>query len=155
MVYFINNCLLFYLNYMYLNFVLDLRKDIMNSPYHRLGQHDNCAPYFCTGQKVGETNFVPEAERTGLMADIRQIVYRLAANTESLIENTDNNPCEQLNSLINKHIGGKRINYTQGNNYKTRVEAAVVAYNSQNYIRAVQKKIIFKSPGKLNTTHKS
>jgi len=83
------------------------------------------------------------------MAEIRKIVYRLAANTESLIENTDNNPCEQFNSLINKHIGGKRINFTQGNNYKTRVEAAVVAYNSHNYIRAVQKTIISKSPGKL------
>lgn len=120
----------------------------MNSPYHRLGQHNNCAPYFCKGAKVGETNFVPEAEKTNLMADIRNIVYRLAANTESLIENTDNNPCEQFNSLINKHIGGKRINFTQGNNYKTRIEAAVVAFNSKNYIRTVQKKIMSKSPGK-------
>ncbi|CAI6355909.1 unnamed protein product [Macrosiphum euphorbiae] len=106
--------------------IRDLRKDITNSPYHRLGQHDNCANYFCTGPKVGERNFVPEAIETGIMAEIRKIVYRLAANTESLIENTDNNPCEQFNSLINKHIGGKRINFTQGNNYKTRVEAAVV-----------------------------
>jgi len=120
----------------------------MNSPYHRLGQHNNCAPYFCKGAKVGETNFVPEAETTSLMSDIRNIVYRLAANTESLIENTDNNPCEQFNSFINKHIGGKRINFTQGNNYKTRVEAAVVAFNSKNYIRAVQKKIMSRSPGK-------
>jgi len=137
----------------YLYFILDLRKDITNSPYHRLGQHDNCAKYFCTGPKVGERNFVPEANETGLMAEIRKIVYRLAANTESLIENTDNNPCEQFNSLINKHIGGKRINYTQGNNYKTRVEAAVVAYNSHNYIRAVQKTIISKSPGKFYTRY--
>ncbi|KAE9543065.1 hypothetical protein AGLY_002976 [Aphis glycines] len=124
--------------------IRDLRKDITNSPYHRLGQNDNCANYFCTGPTIGERNFVPEANETGLMAEIRKIVYRLAANTESLIENTDNNPCEQFNSLINKHIGGKRINYTQGNNYKTRVEAAVVAYNSHNYIRAVQKTIISK-----------
>ncbi|CAI6362985.1 unnamed protein product [Macrosiphum euphorbiae] len=133
--------------------IRDLRKDITNSPYHRLGQHDNCANYFCTGPKVGERNFVPEAIETGIMAEIRKIVYRLAANTESLIENTDNNPCEQFNSLINKHIGGKRINFTQGNNYKTRVEAAVVAYNSHNYIRAVQKTIISKSPGKFGNKY--
>lgn len=121
----------------------------MNSPYHRLGQHDNCVDYFCKGPKIGETNFVLEAEKTGLMADIRSISYRLALNTDSLIENMDNNPCEQFNSLINKHVGGKRINFTQGNNYKTRVEAAVVAYNSKNYIRSIQKKMIVNSPGKI------
>lgn len=139
-----------YINSIYIFSILDLRKDIINSPYHRLGQHDNCAHYFCTGPKIGETNYVHEANKTGIMAEIRQIVYRLAANTESLIENMDNNPCEQFNSILNKHIGGKRINFTQGNNYKTRVEAAVVAFNSKNYIRAIQKKMIVKSPGKLN-----
>lgn len=50
----------------------------MSSPYHRLG-HDNCDHYFCTEPKIGEMNFVPEAEKTGLMVDIQHIVYRLAA----------------------------------------------------------------------------
>lgn len=76
-------------------------------------------------------------------------MYRLLANADSLIENVDNNPCEQLNSIINKHVGGKRINYTHKNNYKTRVEAAVLSYNSKNYLRAVNKKITSFSPGKL------
>jgi len=105
--------------------------------------------YFCSGPKNGETNLVPEAERSGIMTEIRNIVYRLTINADSLIENVDNNPCEQFNSIINKHIGAKRINFTQRHNYQTRVEAAVVAYNSKNYIRAVHKKIMTKSPGNL------
>lgn len=77
--------------------VLALRRDIFNSIYHRLGQHSNCAKYFCSGSKNGETNLVPEAERTGIMTDnMRNIVYRLTINADSLIENVDNNPCEKL-----------------------------------------------------------
>lgn len=91
---------------------------------------------------------VPEAERSNIMNDIRRITYRLTANADSLLENVDNNLCEQFNSLINKHVGGKRINFTQKNNYKTRVEAAVISFNSKNYLRTIHKTIIQKSPGK-------
>jgi len=88
-------------------------------------------------------NLVPDAEKAGLMGHIRNIVFRISVNADSLIENVDNNPCEQLNSLINKHIGGKIINFTQKNNYTTRVEAAVVAFNSKNILRVVHKKNSF------------
>lgn len=117
-----------------------LRKDIDNSPYHRFGQHNNCASYFCTGSNAGEINFVPEVEKTGFMTEIRNIIYRLVINADSLIGNVDNNPCEQFNSLINKHIGGKRINFTQSNNYQTCVQAAIVAYNSKDYIKTINNK---------------
>lgn len=127
-----------------------MKKDIANCPYHRLGQHNNCATYFCTGPKTGERNLVLEAEKSGMMVEIKNVIYRLIVNADSLIENADNNPCEQFNSLINKHVGGKRINFTQKNNYKTRVEAAVVAFNSNNYLRSIQTKIISFSPGKYN-----
>lgn len=92
---------------------------------------------------------MPEAEKSGLMDEIKNIVLRLTNNADSLIENVDNNPCEQFNSLINKHIGGKRINFTQSHNYQTRIEAAVVAFNSKNYVRTINKKITTKSPGKV------
>lgn len=82
------------------------------------------------------------------MTDIRNIVHRLVIHADSLIESVDTNPCEQFNAIINKHIGAKRINFTQGSNYKTRVEAAVVAFNSKNYIRAIHKKIVTTSPGR-------
>jgi hypothetical protein len=83
------------------------------------------------------------------MTEIRNIVCRLVLNSDSLIEEVDNNSCEQSNSIINKHIGDKRINFTQGNNYQTRVQAVIVAYYSRNYTRIIHKKIMLKSPGKL------
>jgi len=82
------------MNYFFL-FLLALKQDIANSPYHRLGQHSGCAIYFCRGSKHGEPNLVPDAEKSGLMGEIRNIVYRLSNNAESLIEDVDNNPCEQ------------------------------------------------------------
>lgn len=88
-----------------------------------------------------------------MMVHIRNIAHRLFINADSLIANVDNNLGEQLNSLINKQ---KRINYTQKNNYTTRVGAAVVAFNSKNYLRSVQKKIVLYSPGinKINYNKK-
>ncbi|KAL4083087.1 hypothetical protein QTP88_028417 [Uroleucon formosanum] len=63
-------------------------------------------------------------------------------------ENVDNNICEQFNSIINKHIAGKRINFALKNSYNARVEAAVVSFNtSGQYIRSIHKKITKKSPG--------
>lgn len=44
-----------------------------------------------------------------IMTEIKNILYRLTVNDESLIENVDNNPCEQFDSLINKHIVGKNL----------------------------------------------
>jgi len=79
--------------------ISELRKDISNSPYHRLGQHNNCAVYFCSGPKTGEINLVPLAEKSKMMTSINNVVYRLLTNADSLIENVDNNPCEQLNSI--------------------------------------------------------
>lgn len=80
--------------------------------------------------------------------DIDTIVSRLTNNTNSLIMDVDNNACEQLNSVINKFLGGKRINFTQKSSYSTRVHAAVVSYNSEEYLRAVKKHIAHTSPGK-------
>lgn len=133
---------------MYIILFLELRNDISNSVYHRQGYHNKCAAYFCSGPKVGEINLVPEAEKTGILADIKNIAYRLIINADSLIESVDTNPCEKFNAIINKHIGAKRINFTQGSNYKTRVEAAVIAFNSNKYIRTIHKKIVTTSPGR-------
>lgn len=127
--------------------IVGLKNDISNSVYHRFGQHDKCDNYFCSGSKDGETNFIPDAEKCGMMREINNVVSRLVNNACSLYEDVDNNLCEQFNSLINKHIGGKRINFSQRYNYKTRVEAAVISFNSKNYLREVHKKITTKSPG--------
>jgi len=131
--------------------ILELRSDIANSIYHRLGQHTNCAIYFCLGPKEGEINLVPQAEECGLLREINQILFRLTSNAFSLLSDVDNNACEIFNSVINKYITVKRINFLQKNSYSTRVEAAVIAFNSKQYLRQIHKIMQNISPG----NHKS
>ncbi|CAH1721716.1 unnamed protein product [Aphis gossypii] len=119
-----------------------LRKDISNSFRHILGSHDRCEPYFCKGTIPNEKNMILEAERSGFLTDISQIISRLVVNVDSLLMNVDNNVCEQFNSVINKHLAGKRINYSQRNSYNSRVEAAVISYNSSGqFLRLMHKNI--------------
>lgn len=95
-------------------------------------------------------NLVPEAQRGGIMEELENCISRFVNNAESLFENSDNNICEQFNSIINKHIAGKRINFSGRRNYNTRVEAAVISFNSKQYIRKVHKKMTNNfSPGTL------
>jgi len=49
--------------------------------------------------------------------EIDTIVSWLSNNANSLILDVDNNVCEQFNSLINKFLEGKRINFTQKSSY--------------------------------------
>lgn len=107
-----------------------------------MGQHTNCDSYFCTGPKSTESfNLVPEAERGGMMGELQNIVSRLIVNAESLIENKTNNLCEQFNSIINKHIAGKRINFSGRRSYNSRVESAVISFNSKQLLRKIHKKM--------------
>ncbi|XP_025198499.1 uncharacterized protein LOC112596890 [Melanaphis sacchari] len=125
----------------------DLANDIMNSPYHILGEHNKCDKYFCKESKTGDQNLVSIAENCGLMREINMANRRLFNNAQSLLKNVDNNICEQFNSMINKYIGGKRTNLSQKHTYNTRVEAAVIAFNSQSYLRTIHKSITNASPG--------
>jgi len=82
------------------------------------------------------------------MSEISRIYHRVVENAQSLVLDVDNNICEQFNSIINKHIAGKRIHFALKNAYNARVEAAVVSFNtSGQYIRLIHKKITKKSPG--------
>lgn len=108
---------------------LGLSNDLLNSPYHVLGQHSKCDTYFCNKKYLDDDIWVKRAEMSGMIIEINNIVNRLVINSSSLIVDVDNNICEQFNSLINKYIGGKRIHMSQRNTYNTRIEAAVVAFN--------------------------
>ncbi|XP_025424236.1 uncharacterized protein LOC112693403 [Sipha flava] len=68
-------------------------------------------------------------------------MLRLIMNAEYMLENKDNNICEQINSIINKHVASKRINFSSRGNYNTRVEAAVVSFNSKQFLRKLHKKM--------------
>lgn len=121
----------------------------MNGPYHIFGQHTKCEKYFCNGSKQTEKNLIPEISNCGLMKEIAYILRRIVDNARSLFD-VDNNYCEQFNSIINKYIGGKRINFSQKQSYNIRVQAAIVAFNSGGeFIRAIHKNITNHSPGKL------
>lgn len=83
------------------------------------------------------------------MSEISIALRRVIDNAKSLLLDVDNNICEQFNSLINKHIAGKRINFSQKQCYSTRVYTAVVSFNtSGNFVREIHKKITNKSPGR-------
>lgn len=90
---------------------------------------------------------VPQAIQSGMLMEINKATNRLVFNSKSLIIDVDNNICEQFNSVINKYIGGKRMNLSQRNSYNTRVEAAVISFNTNEYLRTITKHVIHKSPG--------
>jgi hypothetical protein len=82
------------------------------------------------------------------MNQIDHILRRVVDNAKSLLFDIDNNYCEQFNSIINKYIAGKRLNFSQKQSYNTRVQAAIVSFNSGGeYIRMIHKNITKQSPG--------
>lgn len=82
------------------------------------------------------------------MTELKNISRRLIDNATSLLLDVTNNICEQFNSVVNKFIAGKRINFSQRNGYNTRVKAAIISFNSGgNFLRQIHKKITDKSPG--------
>jgi len=74
-----------------------------------------------------------------MMREMVNISSRLVSNAESLLENKTSNICEHFNSVINKHVPGKRLNVRSRGNYNTREEAGVVSFNSNQYLRQIHK----------------
>lgn len=98
--------------------VVNLKNYIENGPNHVLGEHSNCAPYFCTGSKENEINLVPQVKASGLYQQLMVAVRYLANNPRSLIYDVDSNSVEQFNSIVAKFVGGKRINYSLKRSYQ-------------------------------------
>lgn len=90
-----------------------------------------------------------EYKNTAISREIDSIVSRLLITANSLLLDVDNNVCEQFNSVINKFLGGKIINFTQKGSNGTRVYAAVVSFNSSEYLKAVKKYSTQTSPSKM------
>lgn len=72
---------------------------------------------------------------------MKNCTSRLLLNAESLIENKTNNLCEQFNAIINKHVAGKRLNFSGRRSYNTRVEAAVISFNSKQFLQKIHKQM--------------
>jgi len=67
--------------------------------------------YFC---KVDSTskNYVPEMEACSLWKDIIAAKNLVAFHADSLIHNLNNNFVESYNSIVEKFVGGERVNYS-------------------------------------------
>jgi len=124
-----------------------LKDDITNSVYHVFGQHDKCAAYFCKGAVAGETNFVPDLEKAGMLVEIRAALSRVRDNAKSLLFSTTNNLAEAFNSIVAKLIAGKRINFARRYAYQMRCSAAAIQFNTKSFSSALHRKVIGRSPG--------
>ncbi|GBP49716.1 hypothetical protein EVAR_33470_1 [Eumeta japonica] len=131
-------------NYLFTEKVKNLHKDIMNIPKHVFGDHSDCEDYYCSPEKKLEIDNVPNIRE--LMASLISNASALAYHAQSLIYKLNKNRAEQLNSVIAKYVGGKRINYALKNSYALRCYAAVVAFNTGTPIYTLYKTISKKSP---------
>ncbi|KAF4524632.1 hypothetical protein B566_EDAN014264 [Ephemera danica] len=124
-----------------------LKSDILNMPYHILGQHQNCPAYFCTGAKEGEKNLVSDMKTTIVWDEMYQHVRRLALHARSLIYDVENNVVERFNSGLAKLNGGKRVNYTLRGSFNTRCAGAVINHNDGRLHYWTHKNLCDTSPG--------
>ncbi|KAJ8885508.1 hypothetical protein PR048_011706 [Dryococelus australis] len=118
----------------------ELRKYVLNSPYHVFGNHDKCS-------KHGETDLAPQLKAAGIWQELLIPVQRIASHATSFILYVDTNISENFNSVVAKTVGGKRGNFALRNSYQTRCEAAVVSINYKGGLhRVVHKSAVNKSP---------
>lgn len=98
--------------------------------------------YFCSGPKEGETDLYDDFRNSPLYDDFAQVLNRVAYHTSSLLADMDNNPAENFNSLVNKLIGGKRVNYSLRGSYEARCFAAATTFNRKGtFLDLVQARI--------------
>lgn len=131
-----------------------MKKDIKNAANHVFEDYSNCDAYFCNPEEYkNETNLVAQFQNCGLWTDIQHYAMNLASNAESLILNVTNNTVEQVNNVIAKFIGGKRVNYTARGSYQARCFGAVTSWNSDKAIHSrLSEKIQGCGPG-IDTTN--
>ncbi|KAJ8879228.1 hypothetical protein PR048_019834 [Dryococelus australis] len=103
-----------------------LKADVYNSPLHIFGDHEHCDVYFCNGNNEGEINYVPGLKSCGLLQEIIKIICGSVSGHVSSLIADQNNLSESFNSIINKHVARKRINYALRGQYKMRCSTAAV-----------------------------
>lgn len=126
--------------------ISNLSKDILNSPQHIFGDHENCKEYFCTPEKrrPEPIGLLPQLISCGLLSAIQNLNKKLSYHARSLIHNVTSNLVESFNAQIAKYVGGKRINYSLRRSYAGRCAAGVVSFNTGTLHTATHN-VIFKS----------
>lgn len=130
----------------------NIRKDILNAPHHIFGDHSKCNDYFCDKEKhKNDNNCIPEMKKNGMYNNIMHALARLLENAKSLLYNLNTNFPEQFNSVIAKHLGGKRVNFCTGLSYAGRVDCAVISFNTGRLVSNVRKFVLSESDLNQNT----
>jgi hypothetical protein len=68
---------------------------------------------------------------SSLALPFTQALDRVASLSSSLLYDVDNNSAESYNSVVNKFVGGKRINFSLKGSYLGRCLAAAISYNNK------------------------
>lgn len=100
---------------------------------------------FLYRRKKKEENLVPNAKT--LFKKIMEHTTQIALHSKSLLYNLNNNRAEQFNSIVAKHVGGKRVNFSLKKSYTARCNAAVVSFNSARPQYVLYKSKFNISPG--------
>ncbi|KAJ8889004.1 hypothetical protein PR048_008498 [Dryococelus australis] len=133
-----------------------LKKYLINSPRHIVGEHRNCKEigYFCSGAK--EVNYVPELTAAEFYTLLQKIISGLTDHCRCLLKNLTNNVVEQFFSRVAKFVGGKRGNYTQKRSYKGHCTVALVSHNMHRPLYLLHKAMCTdKSSGKYTRLHET
>lgn len=112
----------------------------MNAPHHIFGDHSKCSNYFCDREKhKNDVNSIPQMKKSGIYTNIMHALARLLENAKSLLYNLNTNFPEQFNSVIAKHLGGKRVNFCTGLSYEGRVDCAAISFNTMRLVSYMRK----------------
>ncbi|XP_074034145.1 uncharacterized protein [Leptinotarsa decemlineata] len=85
-----------------------------------------------------------------LPAELDQLICEYEVIGESFrcytLYNVDTNTVEQFNSIICKHIGGKRINYCSRRSLQARCEASAVEWNTKHFVSILSQSLTGRKP---------
>ncbi|KAF5292500.1 hypothetical protein FQR65_LT01644 [Abscondita terminalis] len=138
----------------------NLKEDIINGPRHIFGDHSKCKEddsvykYFCSGPKQNELNIYEKFRCSVIFDEFQSALLRVANNSSSLLYDVDNNSVENYNSIVNKLVGGKRINFCKRGSYESRCKAAAISVNNRGaFIDLVQERFDDNIVGRYTKKH--
>lgn len=130
--------------------IRELELDLRNIPFHVFGSHSKCRAFYCNSQNNSSLNIVSFLQKDNIWNRLMAAHNRLVNNCNSLFENETSNSVENFNALVSKFVGGKRINFSLGQNYRYRCAGAVTHFNTKAGLSRISERIFKKSPKLLN-----
>ncbi|CAG5075321.1 Protein of unknown function [Cotesia congregata] len=128
---------------------------LTNMPKHFFGDHSQCSNKTDNDCEGIKENIIASLKLVGIFPIIIQIVSRLSKHADSLLDNLTTNKVEGLNSIANKTLGGRRINYSQCDSFNSRVAIAVIQSDTQEVGTKIHQHMGLKVPSELTKLEKS